>query len=205
MKIPVIAVAGVAAAAVVVGTSAVGCSKNTSTSTKSSSSTTSASSTTKASSSTTAQAGDYSGLLIKETDIAVPGDTFTAMPPAPVPNGQPGVVGQFNNQAGTRVIGDTIVVFPDASGATTALEGAKGALASTVTGTPGPAAVGTGGTMVSGNSPDGSKAVTVLLFNEGKAFTTIEFDSAPNDPVPPEIVTDIGQKQDAAITAGLPG
>jgi hypothetical protein len=46
--------------------------------------------------------------------------------------------------------------------------------------------------------------VTVLLFTEGKGFTTVEFDSAPDDPVPPEIVTDIGQKQDDAIKNGLP-
>jgi len=58
--------------------------------------------------------------------------------------------------------------------------------------------------IVSGPSPDKSKAVTVLLFTEGKAFTTVEFDSAPDDPVPPEIVTDIGQKQDDAIKNGLP-
>ncbi|MDT5053312.1 MAG: hypothetical protein QOF66_1678 [Mycobacterium sp.] len=58
--------------------------------------------------------------------------------------------------------------------------------------------------IVSGPSPDKSKAVTVLLFTEGKGFTTVEFDSAPDDPVPPEIVTDIGQKQDDAIKNGLP-
>ena len=59
--------------------------------------------------------------------------------------------------------------------------------------------------MVSGSSPDGSKAVTVLLFTESKAFVTLEFDSKPGDPVPPEFVTDVGQKQDAALKAGLPG
>ena len=62
----------------------------------------------------------------------------------------------------------------------------------------------TGGTMVSGTSPDGSKAATVLLFTEGKAFTNLEFDSAPNDPVP-QFVTDVGQKQDTAIKNGLHG
>jgi hypothetical protein len=72
-------------------------------------------------------------------------------------------------------------------------------------GTPAPAAVGTGGTMVSGTAPDGAKAVTVLLFTEGKAFTNLEFDSAPNDPVPPQFVTDVGQKQDTPIKNGLHG
>jgi hypothetical protein len=46
---------------------------------------------------------------------------------------------------------------------------------------------------------------TVLLFTEGKAFTNLEFDSPPNDPVPPQFVTDVGQKQDAAIKNGLHG
>jgi hypothetical protein len=45
--------------------------------------------------------------------------------------------------------------------------------------------------------------VTVLLFTEGKAFTNLEFDSAPNDPVPTQFVTDVGQKQDTAIKNGL--
>ena len=39
----------------------------------------------------------------------------------------------------------------------------------------------------------------MLLFTEGKAFTTLEFDSAPDDPVPPDGVIDLGQKQDTAI------
>jgi hypothetical protein len=70
-------------------------------------------------------------------------------------------------------------------------------------GTPAPAAVGTAGTMVSGTAADGSKAVTVLLFTEGKAFANLEFDSPPNDPEPPQFVADVGQKQDTAIKNGL--
>jgi hypothetical protein len=34
---------------------------------------------------------------------------------------------------------------------------------------------------------------------------SLEFDSAPNDSVPPDGAIEIGQKQDAAIKAGLPG
>jgi hypothetical protein len=58
---------------------------------------------------------------------------------------------------------------------------------------------------ISGTSPDGTKAVTILLFTEGKTLTTIEFESAADDPVLPDVLVDIGQKQDAAIKAGLPG
>ena len=185
-----------------------GCSNNSSSTASSSSSASSSKQATAtsatASASASAEPSDYSTLLIKATDIVVPNDTFTAMPATPNPGGQPGVSGGFTNAAGNRVIGDTIMILPDASAAATALDGAKSSLSSNVTGAPQPASVGSNGMIVSGPSPDKSKAVTVLLFTEGKAFTTVEFDSAPDDPVPPEIVTDIGQKQDDAIKNGLP-
>jgi hypothetical protein len=47
--------------------------------------------------------------------------------------------------------------------------------------------------------------VTVLLFTEGKAFAELEFDGPPDALVAPDFVTDIGQKQDAAIKKGLAG
>ena len=53
--------------------------------------------------------------------------------------------------------------------------------------------------MVSGMSPDGTKSVTVLSFTEGNAATTIEFDGAPNDPAPSDLVLELGRKQDTAI------
>jgi len=57
--------------------------------------------------------------------------------------------------------------------------------------------------MVSGSSPDGSKSVSVLLFTQGNAFATVEFDGPANDPVPPDMVIEIGQAQDTAIKNGL--
>jgi hypothetical protein len=144
--------------------------------------------------------------LVKASDIPAPGDTFTAQPPTLNPNGKDGVATVFANQNDTREIGDSILVLPDASAANTALDGSIGTLGSAVTGgTPQSAQVGSSGTVVSGTSPDGTKSVTLLLFTEGRAFVTLEFDGAPNDPVPPEGVTDVGQKQDAAIKNGLPG
>jgi hypothetical protein len=67
-------------------------------------------------------------------------------------------------------------------------------------GTPQPADVGTRGTMLSGTSPDGAKAIEILMFSEGKAAVTIEFDGAANDPVPQDGALDIAKKQDAAIS-----
>jgi hypothetical protein len=206
MKIPMIALAGLAATSMVVGVSVVGCAGNKSSTTSSSGSATSAGSNSATSSSSSAAAADYTGLMIKASDITLPGDTFTGQPPIQNPNGQPGVAQIFSNQNDTRHVGDTILILPDPDQAVSELDLEKAALGDLVKGgNPAPAAVGTGGTMVSGTAPDGSKAVTVLLFTEGKAFTNLEFDSPPNDPVPPQFVTDVGQKQDTAIKNGLHG
>jgi hypothetical protein len=206
MKIPLIALAGVAATSMVVGVSVVGCTSNKSSTTSSSGSAGSSASSSAPSSASSAATADYTALLIKASDIMLPGDTFTAAPPIQNPNGQPGVAQMFSNHNDTRHIGDDILILPDADQAVSELDLEKGALGNTVTGgTPAPAAVGTAGTMISGTAADGSKAVTVLLFTEGKAFTNLEFDSAPNDPVPPQFVTDVGQKQDTAIKNGLHG
>jgi hypothetical protein len=181
------------AATALAGAAVVGCGG-----TKSSSPSSSSSSST----SKSAAPIDYATLLIKETDL--PGnEPFTRSQPTVSPGGQPGVTAQFQNQAGTRVIGDTILILSDAAAAQGALKASVGSLGSNVNGTPQSAAVGDGGTIVAGNAPDGSKAVTILLFSSGKAFVTMEYDSAPDDAVPPDAVVDLGQKQDAAIKKGL--
>ena len=206
MKIPVIALACLAASSMVVGVSLVGCASNKSSTTSSSGSATASGSSSATSSSSSAATADYTALLIKASDITLPGDTFAVQPPIQNPNGQPGVAQMFGNQNDTRHIGDTILILPDPDQAVSELDLEKAALGDTVTGgTPAPAAVGTGGTTVSGTAPEGSKAVTVLLFSEGKAFVNLEFDSPLNDPVPPQFVTDVGQKQDTAIKNGLHG
>ena len=210
MKAALIGVVGVAATSLLVSVSAVGCGSNKSSpaSSSSSSSASSASSSSQSapSSSAAAQAGDYSGLLIKATDITPPdGDTFTAGQPGQPGNGQPGVTMAFTNKAGNRTLGDTILIFPDEASAAAQLETAKGALVNVVAGPPGPAAdVNPSATIASGSAPDGSKGITTLLFTEGKAFVTMEFDSPPNDIAPPDFVSSLGQKQDAAIKAQPP-
>jgi hypothetical protein len=74
-----------------------------------------------------------------------------------------------------------------------------------VTSTPQQAAVGLDGMLYPGATPDGSQAVTTLLFAEGRADVILEFHSAPDDPVPPDAAIELGQKQDAALKQGLPG
>jgi hypothetical protein len=202
--------AGLAATTLVVGVAVTGCGSNKSSSpsssTSSSTSTPSASPSSAAptSSSGAAQPSDYSNLLIKATDISVPGDTFTLTQTLPVPN-PAGVEGVFTNQGASRKIDDTIYVYPDAGAAAQALDAsAKGIQEFSVKAAPAPVDVGTRGQMAVGPSPDGAKAKAIVMFTEGKVFDVLEFESPPNDPVPPDFVVDLARKQDAAIKSGLP-
>jgi hypothetical protein len=151
-----------------------------------------------------AQPADYSGLLIQASEINAP-ERFTATPPINNPDGQPGVTTTFSNRDRSHVIFDSIQILPDPAAAVRALESAKAAPDGYVHGVPEPIAIGTGGTTISGPSPDGSNGVTVLLFTEGRAFAELEFDGPPDALVAPDLVTDVGQKQDAAIKKGLSG
>jgi hypothetical protein len=209
MKVSVIA-AGLAASTLVVGAAVAGCGSDESSSpSPSASSSTSASAASSSAASTpssaAAQPSDYSNLLIKPTDIVVPGDTFSLTQTLPVPN-PAGVEGVFTNQNGSRKVDDTIYVYPDAAAASQALDANAKAIAElSVKATPEPADVGTRGQMAVGPSPDGSKAKGVLMFTQGRVFAVLELESDPNDPVQPDFLVDLGRKQDEAIKAGLPG
>jgi len=204
MRVSRTVVAGIAVATALTVPVA-GCGGKSSTSNSGSSSPATKTSSSAPASSTPAQPTDYSGLLIQATDINAP-IQFTGSPPTNNPNGQPGVATTFSTQDGSHVIKDTIQVLADPGAATNALNAAKGAQGNNVKNpSTDPVNVGTGGTALSGNSPDNSKGVLVLLFTEGRAFVTLEFDG-PVDSLPPQdFVNDVGQKQDAAIKKGLGG
>jgi hypothetical protein len=208
MELTRITVAGWAVATVVVGTAATGCSNDHQTSAPASSTT--SSSTTSSSTGSSAvtspspgQPTDYSSLLIKPGDIG--GDLTTPQPPVLNPNNAAGVAQLFASADNSRRIGDTILIVADPAAAVAGLENTKANYRGKVTGAWQPVDVGSNGSMISGNSPDNSQAVTVLLFTQGKALVNLEFDSAPNDPIDPAVASDIGRKQAAAIKNGLPG
>jgi predicted small lipoprotein YifL len=158
-----------------------------------------------AKSSAPAPAADYTSLLIQATDIDAP-IQFTGSPPTNNPNGQPGVATVFSTQDNSHVIKDTIQVLPDPAAATNALNAAKGAQGNNVKNPKTePFNVGTGGTTLTGNSPDNSKGVLILMFTEGRAFVTLEFDGPVESLPPQDFVTDVAQKQDAAVKKGLGG
>ena len=200
-------VAGVAAATVL-ALSVAGCGgnqKSSPTTSGSATSTTSKTSAAPSSSASAAPANDYTGWLIQATDIDAP-VPFTGTPPTNNPDGQPGAATTFNTQDNSHVIKDTIQVLADPGAATNALNAAKSSQGGAIKHPETQAVkVGTDGTLVSGNSPDNSKGIAVLLFTEGKAFVTLEFDGPPDTLPPPDFVNDVGQKQDAAVKKGLGG
>ena len=59
----------------------------------------------------TRAAADYTAILIKASDITLPGDIFTGQPPIQNPSGQPGVAQMFGNQNDTRHVGVTILIL----------------------------------------------------------------------------------------------
>lgn len=152
-----------------------------------------------------AQVSDYSHLLLQAEDVSIPPNTFTARSTNVNPDGQAGASALFVNADDTRAIADTILIYPDVATATATLRQASAAVSMIVTGgTPQPTPVGTGGTVISGTAPDGSKAVTLLMFAQGRALVRLEFDSNTDDPVPPQTVTSVGRMQQIALRIGLP-
>lgn len=148
---------------------------------------------------------DYTTLLIHDTDIKAP-VTFKGTPPTRDPNGQPGAAATFATDDNSHTIKDTIQVLADPAAATAALNAAKtqqgGAVKDPTTGE---SKIGAGGATLSGNAPDGTKAVTILLFTEGRAFVTLEFDGPPDTLAPDDFVNGVAQAQDDAVKKGLGG
>jgi hypothetical protein len=201
--------AGLAVTALAVSAAVTGCGGDKSPAPSSSAtSSKSSSAATPSAAPTSSAAADYSNLLIKPSDIVVPGDNFKLLQTVPVPN-PAGTSGLFGNDAGSRTINDTIYVYADAGAATQA----RDVTVSTLTdpdlgvrgGTPTPVDVGNGGTMAVGTTqrPEGPKSKGSVMFTEGKTFVDIEFESAIGDPLPPDFILDVARKQDAAIKAGL--
>jgi hypothetical protein len=191
MRIPPPVIAAMAIAATLVGASAAGCSSESKPSTPSPGSTTSR-----------PAISDYTTLLIKAGDIKAP-DAFTAGPATKDPNGQQGATVTFTDADHSHTIIDTIAILPDIEAAASALDSAKATRREALQAKSLRVEVGVGGVTVTGLSPDHSQGVTVLLFTEGKALVTIEFDGPSFALAPQEFVTDVGQKQDEVIKQAL--
>jgi len=193
MRISYPVIAGIVAASTLTVVSATGCSHS-KPSTPASGPTTSMHA---------AQPGDYTTLLIKASDIGAPEPFTAAGPPVKNPNGQQGATATFTDQDHSHAIIDTIQITLDPAAAANALDSAKAVQHETLLAKPMSADVGVDGATISGISPDHSKGVTVLVFTEGKAFVTMEFDGPSYALAPQDFVLDVGHKQDDAIKKGL--
>lgn len=153
---------------------------------------------------TTTASMDFTKLLLEAQDISTADDPFTVQSTSTNPNGQQGAEVLLVNQNQTRAVNIMVLGFPNADGATAALNDAKQTMAKTVApANPQTSPVGTGGTFVAGKSADGTKSVTILVFSQGSAFARIEFDGLPGEPATDAFVTDVGQKQAIALRVGL--
>ncbi|MCW2631480.1 MAG: hypothetical protein JWR88_442, partial [Pseudonocardia sp.] len=151
--------------------------------------------------SATSSAVDVNSLIIDASDIPIAG--FTKTKTQPIQQGPATGVGvQFTNADRTRQLGDTVALLPDATTTKLAVQGAFSAAPGQIGGAAGvPVQVGETAMIYTGTVS--GQAVTVLVFQQGRALVTIEFVSAPTDPVPPDVVTTVGQKQADKIKAGV--
>ena len=199
---------GLAVTAVLVCATVAGCgggekSSSTSSSSASSSSGSAASTSSSAASPSGTQPSDYTTLLIKPEDVGP--DTVTEGPPTANPSGVTGAGQTFKNPEGTRFVIDTVAVFDNPAAAADTIPHMKEVIAQKISGSPQPVDVGSNGFMVAGQSTDNTKALTEIVFAQGRAVVDLEFASAPNDPIPPEVAMGIAHKQDTAVKNGLPG
>jgi hypothetical protein len=191
-------------AAVALGTSACGPSDSASGSSSAPATTaaSSAAASTTSSAAATGGTADMSALVIKASDIPIPGFKQSASTPVSQ-SGATGIAVSFTNEDGSRQVGDTIVTLPDANAAKTALDAAANAAKGQIQGVKSSTAqIGDGGYLLSGT--ESGKSATILIFQQGKAFVVMEFASAAGDPVPDEVVSQVGQKQAELLKAGIP-
>lgn len=162
------------------------------------------SSPTKSTASPKAESADYSRLLLTAADLSDGEDTFIERSNEAQPNGADGASAFFVNEQDTRAISNTVLIYPDASTATATLKQLSGTLNTLVTGgTPKPAGVGADSVAISGTKPDEDKAVTVLVFTEGRALVRLRFESAEGDATTDSFVTSVGKMQQVALRTGL--
>ena len=172
------------------------------TSSSTASSTSAASTTSSAPPSGVAKLGDYTYLLLQASDVG--SDATATGPPMQNPGGVAGAAVTFGNSDRSRTVDDLVVIFTDPTVAAQQAKERAESFGKYVTTAPQPFEVGTNGLIAVGLSPDNSKAVTYVTFAEGRVGVDLEFDSAPNDPAPQDVVLEVARKQDAIVKDRLP-
>jgi hypothetical protein len=101
----------------------------------------------------------------------------------------------FGTEDGSRQVGETIVLLPDAEAAQAAVRGAASTTQKQRPGATASAAqVGDTAVIITGYEFEGT-ASTLLLFSQGVASVAMDFRSAAADPVLPDVVTAVGVRQ----------
>jgi hypothetical protein len=183
-------------------TSSSSSSSKASSSTSPTSSSSAASTTSGAPPSGVAPLGDYTYLLLQASDVGA--DTTATGPPMQNPGGVAGAALSFGNSDRSRTIDDLVVVFSDPTVSAQQAKDHAQSFPKYVTTAPQAFEIGTNGLIAVGLSPDNSKAVTYVTFAEGRVGVDLEFDSAPTDPAPRDVVLELARKQDAIVKAKLP-
>jgi hypothetical protein len=191
MRVP-LTVMTVVAMTTLVGASTVGCSSHSN----------SAAPTSGAATTTRAAISDYTTLLIKASDIKAP-DAFTAGPATKDPNGQSGATITFSDQDHSHAIIDTIKILLNPQAAANELDSAKAIQRESLLSKALSIDVGVDGATITGLSEDHSKGITMLLFTEGKALVSLEFDGPSFALAPHDFIIEVGQKQDELIKQAL--
>lgn len=150
---------------------------------------------------------DYRLLLLQPEDMAQPNQGYSVPDPATLnPEGIAGAEVMLTSNDETNAVGITIVILDSAASAPIELPKAVANLKTVVpTGPPVPVPVGDEAVAVTGQTPDGTKAATGLVFRHDKALVRIDFYSLPGTVTSPETVVEIGQKQVVALRVGLAG
>lgn len=189
------------ATAVLAVAATAGCSSdNTASETSSVATSAAASATSSVAPASPAQPSDYTAALIKASDI---GPDYTAYgQPTLNPGGLAGVGQSFNTADTTRVVVDGIMVQADPELAKQSA--VEHNFPKVNAPTPQPFDVGSNGRIATGMSPDNTKAVTEVIFSEGRATVNLVFMSPPDSPPAPDFVLDVARKQDAAVKSAVP-
>ena len=148
-----------------------------------------------------AQPTDYGSWPV-DPNVITDSTAYAASAPVLHPDAQAGVSTVYTPRDGPRQITTPIADYANPSAAAAGLDASRAAAAAKIPGGRSePAAVGTGGTILSGTSQGGAQSVSALTFQQGDTVTTVLFEGPPNDPPPTDLVVELGQKQDEAINA----
>jgi hypothetical protein len=145
------------------------------------------------------QAADPKALLLTASD-AGPGAVVKTPASSISNNGVTGATEALSSPDGSRVIGDTVLLYPSSTAAAAGLRTTVDAARASVQGAFKTVDVGADGVMGNGtDASDASKSSTIVVFREGSAVVTLAFQSAAKDPIPSDAALSLAATQDSKL------